>query len=210
MLSSSENATAPDRVLVLWDGTKRPASRIEPRALLAHDTAHELVDDALAIQDIVREAKLASYVKVDAYVDLVLESYGARLGGARGGITIESVDGTRRVQVSQADYQTVTAAIEAARVLMNEILDDLVGDASDDLRAIVGNAFARNSRTGKISTERVLGLRQLSLSHPKWPLAKEAIADAVQKCGSRRYIRFYQRETGRDAWEQVDLNFSSL
>ncbi|WP_062105677.1 DUF3164 family protein [Gluconobacter albidus] len=199
-----------DRIIKAWDGSRIPARRLDPRRLLAHDTAHKLVDQARAVQELLLDEKLKFYADVDAYIDLVLESYGARLGGTRGGLRIEAIDGVRKVEVSVMDYQSVTAAIEAARVLMNEILDDLVGDASDDLRAIVGNAFARNSKTGKISTERVLSLRQLNLSHPKWPLAKDAISDAVTTAGSRRYIRFYERDRPDVSWKQIDLNFSSL
>lgn len=199
-----------ERIIECWNGARIPARRYDPRRLLAHDTAHKLVDQARALQEIVKEEKLRFYADVDAYLDLVLESYGARLGGSRGGLRIEAIDGVRKVEVSVADYQTVTAAVEAARVLVNEILDDLVGQESDDLRAIVGSAFARNSKTGKISTERVLALRQLNLSHAKWPLAKEAISDAVITAGSKRYIRFHERATPLDAWKQVDLNFSSL
>ncbi|WP_040509159.1 DUF3164 family protein [Gluconobacter morbifer] len=199
-----------ERIIECWDGSRIPARRYDPRRLLAHDTAHKLVSQAHVLRDIIREEKLKFYAEVDAYIDLVLESYGARLGGSRGGLRIEAIDGVCKVDVSVTDYQSVTAAIEAARVLMNEILDDLVGDASDDLRAIVANAFARNSKTGKISTERVLSLRQLSLSHPKWPQAKDAISDAVVTAGSKRYIRFHERATPSDPWKQVDLNFSSL
>jgi len=199
-----------ERIIEAWDGSRIPARRIEARRLLAHDTAHKLVSQARTLQEIVREEKLKFYAEVDAYIDLVLESYGARLGGTRGGLRIEAIDGVRKVEVSVSDYQSVTAAIEAARVLMNEILDDLTGDASDDLRAIVGSAFARNSKTGKISTERVLALRQLGLSHPKWPQAKDAISDAIITAGNKRYIRFHERESPQHAWKQVDLNFSSL
>jgi len=199
-----------DRIIEAWDGSRIPARRIDPRRLLAHDTAHKLVDQARTLQELLRDEKLKLYAEVDAYLDLVLESYGARLGGSRGGLRIEAIDGVRKVEVSVTDYQSVTAAIEAARMLMNEILDDLVGDASDDLRAIVGNAFARNSKTGKISTERVLSLRQLNLSHPKWPQAKDAISDAVITAGSKRYMRFHERDTPQSPWKQVDLNFSSL
>lgn len=198
------------RMIERWDGSKTPETRLDPRILLAHDTANELVADAEAFRALVREQKLNYFARIDAYIDLVLESYGARLGGTRGGVTVENLDTTRRVHVIISDYQTVTAAIDAARALMSEILDDLCGDASDDLRALVEAAFARNEKTNRISTERVLGLRRLNLQHLKWPLAREAIADAVVKAGSKRYVRFYRRETPRDAWQQIDLNFSSL
>ncbi|MCX8666398.1 DUF3164 family protein [Acetobacteraceae bacterium B3987] len=48
------------------------------------------------------------------------------------------------------------------------------------------------------------------IEHPKWPQAQRALRAAIKKEGSRRYMRFYRRDSVEKGWELVDLNYSSL
>lgn len=198
------------RALHYWNGKEVPISRLKPPVVLAHDVAEELVRNAHALRDMLQEQKFDFYNNVDAYTDLLMEHYGARLGGSRSGLTIENFASTKKVVVSSADRLQLTAAMEAAKAIVSEIVDDLAQGSSDDLRAILASAFDRDEKTGRISIERVLALRRLNLSHPKWPQAQDAIGDAIQVAGSKRYIRFYERARPADEWQQINLNFSNL
>lgn len=198
-----------DRVLMSASGYAVPISRLRDEVVLANDVAGDLVRRAFSLSDFIATEKKAMLDEVDAYLALIFERYKAKLGGKRGGLEIATYDGTQKVCVSVADYQRVTAALPAAQSLINEILDDLTDGVDGDLRAMVGNAFKRDAG-GRINVERVLELRRLKLSHPKWPHAVEAINDAVETAGSKSYIRFYQRPNSEAQWEQINLNFSSL
>jgi len=51
----------------------------------------------------------------------------------------------------------------------------------------------------------VLGLLRLEIAHPKWKLAMQALSEAVQVTGSKRYVRFYRRNGSGDGYEQIAL-----
>lgn len=205
-----EKSLAPDRVLRRWDGHERQASRMKARELLASDMAEAMVSEAVETQATLRTIKERWFADVDAFIQLILEEYGVRLSGARGGNTFENHDLTRKVQISVADQKTVNQAIIPAQALVNEILDDLTGQSDPNLRLIVNAAFSRHPASGRISIERILGLKNLKLNHPRWPSAEQALSDAVETIGSRMYLRFYHRETSQKPWQQVELNFSRL
>lgn len=205
-----EKSLAPDRVLHRWDGYERQASRMKARELLVSDMAEAMVSEAVETQAMLRAAKERWFADVDAFIQLVLEEYGVRLSGARGGNTFENHDFTRKVQISVADQKSVNQAIIPAQALVNEILDELTDQSVPDMRKIVNSAFSRHPASGRISIERILALKNWDLDHPRWPSAKEALSDAVETIGSRMYLRFYRRETSREPWQQVELNFSRL
>ncbi|GBR09432.1 DUF3164 family protein [Gluconobacter frateurii] len=207
---NKEKSLAEGRILRSWCGVERRADRLKPRELLASDLAEEMIALAVAEQERIRAWKEQRYADIDALLDLILQDYGLRLGGSRGGNTFENHDHTRKVTITVADQKSVNQAIVAAQALLNQILDDMMGTVSADLRKVVNSAFSRHPTSGRISTERILALKRQDFDHPLWPDARKALSDAVEVIGSRTYLRFYMRETSKEGWKNVDLNFSSL
>lgn len=205
-----EKATEEGRKITTHGGYVRDAKSFKPQQILIHDWVYERVAEADKLQDYMKLSKLRDFEEFELIRDLLLETYNARLGGTRGGAELESLDGLRKVQLTTTDHKSVTPAIVAAEELVREVMDDLLGDASSDLRQVVDRAFVRNRQTGKISTARIIGLMTLDIDHPKWPDAQRSLRDAIEKGGMRRYMRFYRRENTQSPWELIDLNYSSL
>lgn len=199
-----------ERCIQTAPGNYVPVEKIRPLYMVQHQTAISLVGKMRDLAEENKRRKAAIYADIQSYLDLVMEHYNARLGGRRGGVTIVSFGDCHKVAVNVADYMRVTSALPAAQALVNEILDDLTGDANSDLRALIASAFERDEKTGRVNVQRLLALRRLSLSHPRWPDAVNAISDAVEMSGSKAAIRAYYRETPQDAWEQVVVDFSRL
>ncbi|GBQ15181.1 hypothetical protein CFR78_04340 [Komagataeibacter rhaeticus] len=208
-IAAAETTPLPD-VLTSPNGFAVPTSRIRDDILFRHQTATALVEAAQALHDELRARKEQFFADVDAFIDLTLERYNARLGGKRGGLVIANFGETVKVEVSTADYLRVNEAIVAAQALMNEVLDDVGEGANDDVRTLLANAFVRDEKTGRLNIQRLQETRRVKLSHPKWPDVQAAIADSLEWAGSRRYIRFHVRKDGNARWEQINLNFSSL
>ncbi|GAB6965982.1 hypothetical protein JCM25156A_32040 [Komagataeibacter kakiaceti JCM 25156] len=206
---AAEAHPLPD-VLVSPFGNEVPTSRIRDDILFRHQTANALVEAAMGLNAELRARKEQFFADVDAFIDLTLERYNARLGGRRGGVVIANFSETMKVEVSTSDYLRVNEAITAAQALMNEVLDDVGEGASDDVRTLLANAFVRDEKTGRLNIQRLQETRRVKLSHPKWPDVQAAIADSLEWAGSRRYIRFHVRKDRNARWEQVNLNFSSL
>lgn len=205
----AEAQPLPD-VLVSPYGNEVPTSRIRDDILFRHQTANALVEAAMGLNAELRARKEQFFADVDAFIDLTLERYNARLGGRRGGVVIANFSETMKVEVSTSDYLRVNEAITAAQALMNEVLDDVGEGASDDVRTLLANAFVRDEKTGRLNIQRLQETRRVKLSHPKWPDVQAAIADSLEWAGSRRYIRFHIRKDRNARWEQINLNFSSL
>ncbi|KAB8123978.1 DUF3164 family protein [Komagataeibacter medellinensis] len=208
-VTAAEQQTLPD-MLENRHGDLVPTVRIRDDIVFRHQTATALIAGAQALHEAMRTSKEQFFADVDAFIDLTLERYNARLGGRRGGIVITNFGETMKIEVSTADYLRVNEAITAAQALMNEVLDDVGEGANDDVRTLLANAFVRDEKTGRLNIQRLQETRRVKLSHPKWPDVQAAIADSLEWAGSRRYIRFHVRKDTNARWEQINLNFSSL
>ncbi|MXV35807.1 MULTISPECIES: DUF3164 family protein [unclassified Saccharibacter] len=208
--SRMTKAFAEGRMIRRMSGQESPVENFRPRDVLIHDWVYEGVEHARCLQEIMMDAKRRAFEEFDLMCDLLMEHYGARIGGTRGGAELESIDRLLKVQITTTDQKTVTPAIIAAEELVREVMDDLMDGASADLRQIVDRAFSRNRQTGQISTARIVSLVTMEIEHPKWPAAQRALREAIDNSGQRRYMRFYQRAEARDPWQLIDLNYSSL
>lgn len=205
-----DKATKPGRKITYYNGHQRAIESFKPQDVLVHDWVSECVEAASTMQQMMKDAKKKDFVEFDLIRDLIVEHYGARVGGTRGGAELETLDSLRKVQITIVDQKNVAPAIIAAEALVREVMDDLMDGASAGLRQIVDQAFVRNQLTGQMSTSRILRLVTLDINHPKWPAAQRALRDAIKNVAPRRYMRFYTRETPREAWQLIDLNYSSL
>ncbi|WP_025811996.1 DUF3164 family protein [Komagataeibacter kakiaceti] len=142
---AAEAHPLPD-VLVSPFGNEVPTSRIRDDILFRHQTANALVEAAMGLNAELRARKEQFFADVDAFIDLTLERYNARLGGRRGGVVIANFSETMKVEVSTSDYLRVNEAITAAQALMNEVLDDVGEGASDDVRTLLANASCVTKR----------------------------------------------------------------
>ena len=208
-IAAAEQKALPEMLMNAY-GDMVPTARIRDDILFRHQTATALIESALSLNAELRARKEQFFADVDAFIDLTLERYNARLGGRRGGVVIANFSETMKVEVSTADYLRVNEAITAAQALMNEVLDDVGEGANDDVRTLLANAFVRDEKTGRLNIQRLQETRRVKLSHPKWPDVQAAIADSLEWAGSRRYIRFHVRKDRNARWEQINLNFSSL
>jgi len=198
------------------DSLARPDGRLIPKRaigalrVLEHETAEEIAAIFAEVQEFNRRKKEDIFGKLEGFRNLVAQEYGARVGGASGGTTLRSYDERISVILAQYSYQTTTAALPAAQALVNELLDDLVAGASEDLRAIVNEAFARDETTGRVNVQKIISLSRLDLAHERWPEAQRALRDAITISGRKMAVRCTVRETPQDDARQLVVDFSKL
>ncbi|NHO33305.1 DUF3164 family protein [Acetobacter fallax] len=193
-------------------GRPQTVSRIRPQVVLTHQTALVIRRKLAALAEYNARVKQEIFSDIAAFEQLIFDQYNARIGGRRGGFSFESFDGCTKVTVATSDYMRTTEALPAAQALVNEILDDLIseGGVSADLRTLVTAAFERDERTGRVNVQRLIGLRQLNLQHPRWEDARAAISDAVTVGGSKTGIRVHVRPESTAPWEQIVPDFSKV
>lgn len=176
--------------------------------------AHKL-EDELVLRLAARAAELSEQLaafraealsEIQAFRDLIAAEYGAK-NSAGGNMTLTAFDGSRQIQVAVAKSITFGPELQAAKALIDQCVTRWSEGANDNLRTLVFDAF-QTDRQGKISTDKVLGLRRLAIEDGDWVKAMEAISDAVRVTGSKTYIRFYRRNG--EALDPISLDLANV
>ena len=172
---------------------------------------HERADQHRAAT---RAFKEQAFKEVYAVRDLLFEKYTARVGGKKGGLTFTSYDGSLAVEIKVSDRIAFGPELQAAKALIDEFIEENAEGVNDNARMLLEHAFQVN-KSGRIDTQRVLGLRKLQVKgpdggpHPKWEAAMQAITDAVQVHGTSTYLLFKEADE-RGALVTKSLDFSAL
>lgn len=153
--------------------------------------------------------KAAVLADIQAFVELSAEQYDVQLGGDKGNITLLTYDGKYKVSRQVADQLVFDERLQVAKQLVDECITEWSADANDETRALVAHAF-QVDKAGKVSTERVLGLRRLAIDNPRWLQAMKAIADSIAVVSTSTYVRFYERIEGTEQWRAISLDFASV
>lgn len=84
-------------------GAWMPVENIKPQDLLIHDAVWALGARARALREELRELKVATLEECQSLRELILQEYGAQVGGAKGNMTLSSFDGSMQVKVAVQD-----------------------------------------------------------------------------------------------------------
>lgn len=144
---------------------------------------------------------------IESFVDLSAEQYGVERGGAKGNVALISYDGRFKIQRNRNDKIVFDERLQAAKVLVDECVSEWAADARVEIRALIQHAFQTDA-AGKISTDRVLGLRRLEITDPKWREAMRAIGDSIQVIGTSTYVRCYELIDG--SWHALPLGVNDV
>jgi hypothetical protein len=189
--------------------------RLVPRKLvkdidLARDSlVRELIGKAVALSKLLAAFKAEAARDLQAFVDLSAEQYGVTVGGGKGNLTLLSYDGRFKVTRQIADHLVFDERLQAAKRLIDECIREWSAGSDDKIRALVEHAF-QVDKQGKVSTERVLGLRRLNIDDATWLRAMRAISDSVQVSSSKSYLRFYERVGDSEQWQAISLDLASV
>lgn len=170
-----------------------PDTQIREIDLLRDALVRELIASALPLRASLRDYRAKAFADIQAFVALSAEQYGARIGGAKGNVSLLSYDGRYKVQRAIDESIAFDERLQAAKVLIDECLTEWTVDARPEIALLVQDAF-RVDNAGNIRTGNVLGLRRLDIDDARWQRAMQAIAEAVQVVGSKSYLRLYERD----------------
>jgi hypothetical protein len=197
------------------DGLYDAKGRWVPARLIKEvDIARDAIVRELATKAVLMSKQLAAFKSsvmndIQAFCQLSAQEYGAELGGTKGNVTLTTYDGRFKVIRATADHLTFDERLLAAKKLIDECINEWATGSSDEIRLLVNDAF-QVDKTGKVSTERVLGLRKVKIEHAKWKKAMEAISDSVQVAATRSYVRIYERVGDSDEYRAIPLDISSV
>lgn len=174
-------------------GNLVPVDKIKEIDLLRDDVVRDIVADAKAQAEELRNFKMKVMGDVETFVSLSAEKYDTELGGTKGNVTLRSFDGRYKIQRSMDERLVFDERLLIAKSLIDECLKEWGEGSNDNLRVIVNDAF-NVDKEGKISTSRVLGLRRHNIQDAKWQQAMQAISDSIEVADTKPYLRIYERQ----------------
>ena len=170
-----------------------------------------IADLAARAEDL--NAKLAAFraeahAAIQAFAELSAGQYGAQIGGKKGNLTLVSFDGRYKIQRAISDQLVFDERLQAAKVLIDECINEWASGSSPELRTLINDAF-QVDHAGRIDTARVLSLRRLDIKDERWRRAMEAIGDSLKVASSRSYLRFYKRGEQTETHVAINLDLAN-
>lgn len=186
-----------------------PESMIKPIDIARDELVREMTAKARALHLTISKFKASVFNDINAFVELSAESYGVKWGGKKGNITLYSFDGSIKVQVAIAESVSFDERLQVAKQLIDECIKDWAQGSRAEIQVLVQSAF-QTDKEGKINTGRVLALRRLEITDPKWQTAMRAIGESLQVSGSKEYVRFYERVGNTDQYRAIPLDIAAI
>ncbi len=201
--------TIPEGFMQNSAGHLVPIEMVSDIDKLRDQTVQTIVERAEAMQGALRDFKQQTMSDIQTFVELSAEKYGIEIGGKKGNVTLTSYSGDYKVIRQIQEYITFDERLQVAKEIIDECIIEWSAGARSEIRALVQDAF-QTDQQGKINTGRVLGLRRLAITDPKWQKAMQAIGDSIQVSGSKSYVRLYKRAGKPDQYEVVSLDMAAL
>lgn len=169
----------------------------------------EWVEKAKALNTEISQFKGGIFGDIQAFVELSAEKYGAKLGGNKGNVTLYSYDGKYKIQRAINDHLQFDERIQAAKMLIDECLNEWSEGSRPELKALIERAF-NVDKEGNLNTSRILGLRRVDIQDPRWLNAMQAISESVQVVNSKAYVRVYERIGDSDQYQPISLDVAGV
>lgn len=148
---------------------------------------------------------------IESYLDLLLEKYNldARSNAKKGNFTFENYSKTQKIIIQIAEKIQFNDKLNIAKLKIDEYLNDIVKDSSEDIKVLINKAFEVDKK-GNLDSKKILSLRSYDIKDARWQEAMEIIAESVEIVGIKPYIRFYKREKATDSYTAVSLDFANI
>ena len=169
----------------------------------------EWVAKAKSLQSELSKLKNGMFGDIQAFIELSAEKYDAKVGGLKGNVTLYSYDGKYKIQRAINDHLQFDERIQAAKVLIDECLNEWSEGSRPELKALIEQAF-NVDKEGNLNTSRILGLRRVEITDKRWLNAMQAISDSVQIVNSKAYVRLYERVGDTNEYRPISLDIAGV
>jgi hypothetical protein len=206
-----QNATqnTPDGYRKDGKGRLIPVESIKEIDLARDSLVVEIIKKAQSVNKMLAQFKATTFGDIQAFIDLSAERYGAKVGGAKGNVSLTTFDGRYMIKRAVSDTLTFDEGLQAAKALIDECVHEWTEGARSEIRALINDAF-NVDKEGKISTGRILSLRRLDIQDEKWLRAMNALSESVRVQCSKSYIRVYERIGDTDQYQPIPLDMAGV
>jgi Protein of unknown function (DUF3164) len=186
-----------------------PLGMVKPQHKLEDETVRKIMTFAVDLSGQIARFRGHSMTDLGSLDALLAQEYGAKIGGAKGNRTYQTIDGLMKVQVQVAELIDFGPELQVAKRLVDECLNEWSAESRPELQAIVTRAF-NTDKEGKINRSEIFMLMRHEIEDERWRRAMDAIRDAMRVTGSKEYLRFYRRESATSAWEAVTIDLAKV
>ena len=186
-------------------GNLTPAELVKEIDKARDALVHEWVERGRDLSKAISHFKEGIFGDVQAFIELSAEKYGAKVGGNKGNVTLFSYDGKYKIQRAINESLQFDERIQAAKVLIDECLNEWSEGSRPELKALIERAF-NVDKEGNLNTSRILGLRRVEIQDSRWQNAMQAISESVQVVSSKAYVRLYGRVGETDQYVPIALD----
>ena len=205
----TEQIQVPEGFRLDAQGRHVPESMIKPLDLMRDELVMAIVGKTQELNQALVDFKAKVFGEVDALVAVSADEYGAKLGGAKGNVTLFSYDGRYKVVRAKADNIRFDERLQGAKALIDECLQEWVKGSRPEIITLINDAF-KVDQAGNIRTGSVLALRRLEITDERWIRAMQAISDAVTVVTTSSYVRVYERVGDTDRYEPISLDIAKV
>lgn len=185
-----------------------PLSMVKAADLLIDEKVRWMMGHAVDLNAQIARFRGHCFDDVGSLQALLAQEYGTTVGGAKGNLSLTTIDGCMKVTVQVADQVVFGPELQAAKKLVDECLADWGSGAGDELRAVVNNTFDVD-KEGQINRSALFSLMRLAIEEPRWQRAMDALRDSIRVIGSKTYIRFHRRDAADGPWQAVTIDLSA-
>lgn len=191
-------------------GRAVPKEYIKPMDRLRDAMVESIHKRALKLESDLLAAKLMFISDVDEYLEAKAKD-GKVKEGWKGNITLDSFDGTKRVERSIDDVIGFSEQLQMVKTLVDEWISERLKGVDESLAKVISQAFSVDKK-GRVNTAMILKLLNLDIDDAKWRKAMKLLRESIQVTATRQYLSIsekYRSETGEE-WRQICLNFAAI
>ena len=206
---TNEKTEIPRGYMQKGDGTLVPKNMVSERDLICDRLVKSLIKEAHKVQQPMAEFKRDAMKLIQDFVDDSAKTYGAKIGGKKGNVTIYSFDGRLKVVRSFSELIYFDERLQAAKALVDECINEWSKGSRMEIKVLVQDAF-KTDQQGNLSVSRILGLKRHNIKDRKWKNAMRAISDSMQVASTKSYVRFYERIGDSEQYTPIPLDIAAL
>ncbi|SEH22562.1 DUF3164 family protein [Rhizobium sp. NFR12] len=184
-----------------------PLAMVKPQHKLEDETVRKIIAFAVDLNAQIARFRGHTMTDLGSLDALIAQEYNAKIGGAKGNRTYQTIDGLMKVQVQVSEQIDFGSELQVAKSIIDECLTEWSADSRAEIQSIITRAF-NTDQEGKINRAEIFMLMRHQIADPRWQRAMDAIRDAMRVTGSKEYVRFYTRKKITDSWQAVTIDLA--
>jgi hypothetical protein len=194
-----------ERTLTDAQGREIPVKVLHTEILEKDAAVKKAMDCALKLQERILSDKQKMIQIIESYLNDAARRNGLEW---KGNALLISFDEKYRIEMRFREKIQFGIELQLAKQKIDECIKAWSADSSDNLKAIINEAFQVDKR-GQLARYRIFALRRYKIKDPVWKEAMELIDKAILVTSTKQYISFAVRDEAGN-YNRIVLNFSAL